>query len=164
MHFQFDIANNSSTPPAPPQPVTPETVPDLLRQMLEQQNKLLTQLIQVQTEHLNQVRAAAQDNLARWRNLLARWQNDYPAFGEHCKKAYPLMEKAYVEMLATMVDELGQEEDEALNNEFSVQEFLDRYGMRVGQFSHLLTIIGPLSEAHQQNEASKSATGGPGVQ
>ncbi len=144
MHFQFDVAS-SSTPSAPPVPATPETVPDLLRQILE-----------VQREQLNHARATALDNLARWRQLLARWQDEHPEFAGYCKKAYPLLEKSYVQMLANMVEELSEQGDDALDGDFAVQEFLDRYGMKLGQLSHLISIIGPLSEAaHQQDEASK---------
>jgi hypothetical protein len=97
--------------------------------------------------------AAAQDAQARWRNLLARWQSQHPEFANFCRQAYPLLEKAYVGMLDGMADELTQQGDEALENDFSVQEFLDRYGMRVGQLSHLLSVVGPLAEAASQNDA-----------
>ena len=99
---------------------------------------------------------AAQDNLGRWRQLLGRWQNEYPEFAGQCKKAYTAMEKAYVQVLARMVEELSAQDDDAFDSEFAVQEFIDRYGMKVGQLSHLMSIVGPLSEAaHQQEEASK---------
>lgn len=155
MQFQFDIASTSSTPPPQPQPQGPEAVPILLYQILELQRDQLKQILDVQKEHLNHARATSHDNLARWRNLLARWEKDHPEFAEHCKKAYPLMEKAYVQMLAHLVEELTQQEDDALDSDFAIQEFLDRYGQKVGQLSHLLGIIGPLSEAAQQNEAAK---------
>jgi transketolase len=155
MHFQFDVPTSTSISAVSPQPSGPEAVPDLLRQILDLQRDQFNQILEVQKEHLHHVRTAAQDNLSRWRNLLARWQNDHPEFAEQCKKAYPLMEKTYVQMLVNMVEELSEQEDDALDNEFAVQEFLDRYGMKLGQLSHILSIIGPLSEAAQQNEASK---------
>lgn len=143
MQFQFNVA--SSANPAPPPPITPETVPDLLRQMLE-----------VQREQLHHARVTAQDNLARWRQLLSRWQEDHPDFAGSCQKAYPLMEKAYVQMLVTLVEEIADQDGDALDGDFAVQEFLDRYGMKLGQLSHIISIIGPLSEAaHQQEEARK---------
>jgi hypothetical protein len=134
--------------------VTPETVPDLLRQMLELQRDGFSQMLELQKEQLNHARATSQDNLSRWRNILTRWAEAYPEFAEHCKMAYPLMERSYVQMLANMVEELSQQGDDALDTEFTVQEFLDRYGMKIGQLSHLLGIVGPLSEAAQQNEAA----------
>ncbi len=159
MQFQFDVATNNATPPASaaaapqqPTPATPESVPELLRQMLELQREQLHQLVELQREQLTQARAASQDSLARWRNLLSRWQKDLPEFAPNCKQAYPLLEKAYVHILAGMVEEIAQQGDEALDNDFSVQEFLDRYGMRLGQLSHLLSVIGPLAEAANQAE------------
>lgn len=153
MQFQFDVATNNAAPPPAPQQPSAETVPDLLRQMLELQREQLAQLVELQREQLNQARAASQDSLARWRNLLTRWQKDQPDFAGNCKQAYPLLEKAYVQILSGLVEELSQQGDEALDNEFAVQEFLDRYGMRLGQLSHILSVIGPLAEAANQGEA-----------
>jgi hypothetical protein len=154
MPFQFDVVTSTTPPPAPQAPA--ETVPEILRQMLELQREQFAQLVELQREHLNQTRAAAQDALGRWRNLLARWQKDLPDLASNCKQAYPLLERAYVQMLSSLVDELAQQGEDALDTEFAVQDFLDRYGMRVGQLSHILSVIGPLAEAASQGEAKSS--------
>jgi hypothetical protein len=158
MQFQFSTAAPSTPPLAVPQ--QPIDATELLRQMLElqrestaQERDTLAQMLTVQQEHLNHVRAVAQDAQARWKNLLTRWQTQYPDFTNQCKLAYPLLEKAYVGLLVGMVDELAQQGDDALDSDFSVQEFLDRYGMRIGQLSHLLSVLGPLAEAAGQAEA-----------
>jgi hypothetical protein len=154
MQFQFNVASNASAPPVPPP--TAANIPELLRLILEVQREQLGQILEVQKEQLQHARATAQDNLSRWRQMLSRWQEEQPDFAAHCMKAYPLMEKAYVQMLARMVEELNAEDADSLESEFGVQEFLDRYGMKIGQFSHLLGIIGPLSEAaHQLEQANK---------
>ncbi len=155
MQFQFDIGSTSK--PVPIQPTLPavEMVPHLLNQILELQREQLGQILQVQLEHLQHVRAMTQDQIARWRNVLPRWAEDHPELAERCKTAYPILEKAYVQLLIGVVEDLAEQGDEALDNEFAVQEFVDRYGMRIGQFSHILGIIGPMSEAAQQNEAAK---------
>jgi transketolase len=155
MQFQFDIASTAAAPPKPlPQP-TSESVPELLRQMMEMQREGFTQMLELQREHLNHARTVAQENQARWRHLLARWEKDHPELADSCKTAYPRMEKSYAQLLANLVEEIAEAGDDALDTEFSVQEFLDRYGMKVGQLSHLLGIIGPLSEAAQQADAAK---------
>jgi len=158
MQFQFDLTSANNAPPVVPQ--QPLDAAELLRQLLElqrdaaaQQRDAYAQLLAVQTEHLNHVRAAAQDAQARWKNLLTRWQNLHPEFSNQCKQSYPLLEKAYVGLLVGMVEELAQQGDDALENDFSVQEFIDRYGMRIGQLSHLLSVLGPLAEAAGQAEA-----------
>lgn len=153
MQFQFGVAAVNTPSPTPP---PAGTVIELLRQMLEVQRDQLGQILEVQKEQLHHARVTAQDNLLRWRQLLSRWQKEYPAFSDQCRKAYPVMEKAYVQMLARMVEDISQQDDDTLDNDFAVQEFLDRYGMKIGQFSQLLSIVGPLSEAaHQLEEANK---------
>jgi hypothetical protein len=154
MQFQFDVASGGTGVIRPPQP---QSVMEVMQQLVDlhhHQFNQMNQLLELQREHLNHVRTVAQENLARWRNLLARWKDDQPELAEHCKTAYPLVERAYVQLLAGVVREVAELGDDALDNDFSLQEFLDRYGQKVGQLSHLLSIIGPLSEAAQQNEAA----------
>jgi hypothetical protein len=155
MQFQFDIASTSAKSP-PPQP-TPlgDGIADLLRAMYEMQRDQLAQILEVQKEQLNHARAQSQENLGRWRHLLSRWETEHPDFAEYCKRAYPILEKSYVQLLVNMVEEVADRGEESLDNEFGVQEFLDRFGARVGQLSHLMSIVGPLSEAAAQLEAAK---------
>src|SRR5688500_14646611 len=121
MQFQFDIVSQTPTPPAPPS--TGDAHIDLLRQILEVQRDQLAQMLQVQREHLNLARSLAQDNNARWRTLLGRWQKDLPDLNGQCKQAYPILERAYVHMIASMVEEVSQQDPDSLDNEFAVQDF-----------------------------------------
>jgi hypothetical protein len=156
MNFQFDIL--SQTPAAPPPPAQPgEINAELLRQILELQRDQLGQILQTQREHLALARGMAQDNNARWRTLLGRWQKDVPFFVDHCKQAYPTLERAYVQMIAAMVEEVCDKEPDELDNEFAVQDFLDRYGMRLSQLGHLVHLVGSLAEAAGQSEGPMAA-------
>lgn len=154
MQFQIDIGSQDPAAPAPP--LVPDQPTDLLRQILELQRDQLAQILQVQRDHLAQVRAAALDNNNRWRNLLSRWHQDLPSFMDHCKRAFPVLEKAYIEMLAGMVEELS-EQAEDLENDFALQDFLDRYGNRLSQLGQLMYLSGSLAEAAHQNEAAAAA-------
>ena len=156
MQFQFDIASSTNVTLPKPQPATPETVADLLRQLLDLEREGFQQMLNLQAEHLNHVRAMAQENLARWRSLLSKRKDEHPEFGDFCKKAYSVMETAFVQLLETMARDVAEQGEDGFDSEFAIQEFIDRYGMKVGQFSHLMSIIGPLSEAaHQLDELAK---------
>ncbi|MSU78128.1 MAG: hypothetical protein EXS16_08535 [Gemmataceae bacterium] len=156
MQFQFDIGSNVR-PASPTQPPTgSDAVTQVLYQMLELQRDGFSQMLAVQREQLKFAQAKAADSVSRWRNILGRFDEEQPDFAANCKSAYPIIEKVYVRLLASMVDDLAQNGDDTLDSEFALQEFIDRYGMRVGQLSHLLGIIGPLSEAaHQNDQAAK---------
>jgi hypothetical protein len=139
MNFQVDVSSalapTSAEPPAPT-PLPPNEAVDLLRQLLE-----------VQREQLAYQRAAAasHDMTARWRAFLARWQNEFPDLSDNCRRAMPLLERCYGQLIADLTDRLAEED--ALDSEFAVQEFLDRYGMRLAQLGTILNLVAPLAEA-----------------
>ena len=144
MQFQFDIAA-CHTPASPPSPEGAGTPVDLLRQILE-----------LQKEHLAHLKAtaAAHDPNARWRALVARWQEEFPGLPDTCRQALPILERAYGAIIASLVDELRQNTSDALDNEFALQDFLDRYGMRLGQLGNILNLVTPLAEAASPKETS----------
>ncbi len=156
MQYQIDIGSSVTPTPQPIQAVPGDVAVQVLCQMLEVQREGFSKMLALQREQLNFAQAKAADSVSRWRGILGRYASDQPAFAENCKTAYPILEKVYINMLATMVDELATNDEDTLESEFAVQEFLDRYGMRVGQLSHILGIVGPLSEAaHQNDQAAK---------
>jgi hypothetical protein len=140
MNFQFDVSQFLVSPPpvTEPPPTPPSEAVDLLRQLLE-----------VQREQLNYARAAAaaHDSVSRWRAFLSRWQNEFPYLGEDCRKALPLLERTYGKLIADLGAQLREEGDGALDTDFALQEFLDRYGMKLAQLGTILNLVAPLAEA-----------------
>jgi hypothetical protein len=114
-------------------------------QILEVQRQILAQL---------QATAAAQDATIRWRSLLARWNEEFPHLPKACRQALPILERAYGNIISDLVDELHQNEEEGMANDFALQDFLDRYGIRLGQLGNILNLVGPLAEASAQKESS----------
>ncbi len=144
--YNFQIESNAGNPP--PQQPSPASVPaeaiDLLRQMLE-----------VQREQLNYLRstAAAHDSGARWRAFLNRWSDEFPDLSATCKKALPVLEQTYGKLICELTEHLSSNGSDALDTDFALQEFLDRYGMRLGQLGTILNLVAPLAEAGPQGEA-----------
>lgn len=120
------------------QPPQVGVVPQLLRQLIglqQQQNNLLKAML------------AHQDSGARWRNFLARWAEEFPNIGPACKQAAPVLERAYLSLLRELTDRVNAADADDLENEFALGEFLDRFGMRLGQLSNILGQVGPLADA-----------------
>jgi hypothetical protein len=141
-HFQIDVSSAMpATPVEPPAPPATETV-DLLRQLLEVQREQLA---------LQRAAAAAHDHTARWKAFLARWHQEFPDLAEGCRKTLPLLERTYGRLISELTARL-RDEDDALDNDFGLQEFLDRYGMRLAQLGTILNLVAPLAEAGSQNE------------
>jgi hypothetical protein len=138
MHFQYVVAPPTIAVPVPP-PVPPG----------DGHSSLLRELIDVQREQLAYLRAAheAQNAAARWQAFLNRWAEEFPGVGEGCQKAFPLIERAFLRLLDDVTRRLTDEDAEGIEDEFSLGEFLDRYGMRLAQLGNVLNILGPLADA-----------------
>ncbi len=145
MQSSFDI-NSLTANPTNPSNNSGELLVHLLQQILETQRQQLAQM---------QATAAAHDAGARWRNLVARWKEEFPELPQSCKKALPILEKAYGSIISSMIEELQDNDEDALYNEFTLQDFIDRYGMRIGQLGNILNLVGPLAEVGSQNESPK---------
>ena len=144
MNFQIDVSSAVPYPAAEPPAKTGESSETV---------ELLRQLLEVQREQLACQRAA-QDMTARWRAFLSRWQPDFPDLADNCKKALPHLERCYGQLLRELTDKLNDEEEHGLDNEFALQEFLDRFGMRLAQLGTILNLVAPLAEAGSQNESA----------
>jgi hypothetical protein len=96
---------------------------------------------------------ATHDANARWRAFLARWREDFPELPESCQQALPILERSYSALIAELAEYLRQDGNETLDTDFALQEFLDKYGMRLAQLGTILNLVAPLAEASQQGES-----------
>lgn len=146
MNFQIDVSSGlgklPAEPPVPAATTNPEVV-ELLRQILEVQREQLTH---------QRAAAAAHDMTSRWRSFLSRWHHEFPDLSDGCRKAMPLLEKAYGRMIAELTERLN--EDDPLDSDFALQDFLDRFGMRLSQLGTILNLVAPLAEAGAASESS----------
>src|SRR5262249_50760779 len=111
---------------------------------------ILRQILEVQKEQLQLTRAvvAANDGSQRWKTFLARWGDQYPDLAATCKDVLPRLERAYIDLMSELTSRVHDEGDEALDSEFALSEFLDRYGRRLGQIGTILNLVTPLAEAY----------------
>jgi hypothetical protein len=141
MNFQpIDVTPTLPSSPVEPAPAPATPAPETV--------ELLRQILEVQREQLAQQRAAAaaHDATARWRGFLQRWQEEFPDLSDACRKAMPHLERCYGRLIAELTDKLNDEND-GVDNDFALQEFLDRYGMRLAQLGTILNLVAPLAEA-----------------
>ena len=133
---------------APPETPSPELA-DLLRQLVALQQEQVSVLKAQQ--QAQQTQQANQDGNARWRSFLSRWDSEFPGIGSACKHALPMLERAYLTLIRELTDKLASDPD-AISDDFLLSEFLDRYGMRLGQLGNLLSQLAPLADASTSTE------------
>jgi hypothetical protein len=130
------------TPPLPiplPDP-TPSTreIADLLKQLIGLQQEQVALL---------KTQIANQDNSSRWRSFLARWEQEFPNIGMACKQVLPVLERTYLGLIRDLTDRFSASDGDELCDEFVLSEFLDRFGIRLGQLGNIVSQIAPLAEA-----------------
>ena len=143
MNFQMDVT------PTVPANVLPPTPADTNSEVVS----LLKQILEVQQEQLAFLRAA-HDAGSRWRAFVARWREDFPGLAASCRDSMPHLERSYGALIAELGQHLREQGADGLDTDFSLQEFLDRYGMRLAQLGTILNIVAPLAEASSQGESS----------
>jgi hypothetical protein len=73
--------------------------------------------------------------------------------GAGCRQSVPVIERAFLKLLDELTRRVADDDAEDLENEFTLSEFLDRYGMRLAQLGNVLNILGPIAEAAKAAEA-----------
>jgi len=130
------------TPPLPiplPEPTTStREIADLLKQLIG---------LQQEQVGLLKTQVANQDNATRWRSFLARWEQDFPNIGGACKQALPILERTYLGLIRDLTERVNSPDAHDLDDEFVLSEFLDRFGIRLGQMGNILSQLAPLAEA-----------------
>ena len=121
-----------------PDPVSPgREIADLLRQVVSLQQEQIGLL---------KVQLAGQDSSAKWRSFLSRWESEFPQIGPACKQALPVLERAYLGLVQELTERVNSGDAAELNDEFVLGEFLDRFGIRLGQLGNILGQLAPLAE------------------
>jgi hypothetical protein len=117
---------------------------------------LLRQIVDIQREQLTHLQAfsAAHDTSSRWRAFLARWRDDFSDLPEACRQSVPILERTYGKLIAELTDHLCENGNEALDSDFALQDFLDRFGMRLAQLGTILNLVAPLADASSPSEST----------
>jgi hypothetical protein len=110
---------------------------------------LLRQLVGLQQEQIGLIKAqaAGQDSGSKWRSFLARWESEFPNIGAACKLAMPALERAYLGLIHELTERVNATDAGELDDEFVLGEFLDRFGIRLGQLGNILSQLAPLADA-----------------
>jgi hypothetical protein len=134
-------------PPAVP---LPETPPPPVREV----TALLRQLVGLQQETVTLLKTqlAQHDTSGRWKAFLNRWSHEFPNIGGACKQAVTTLERAYLTLVRELTERVNGTDEADITDEFVLGEFLDRYGIRLGQLGNILGQLGPLADAASNPE------------
>jgi hypothetical protein len=149
--MQFDVASVNTATPKEIAKSTPSVSADLLRQLLDVQR----QQLEIMKAHQAQAQAAmeAQNKKRAW---FDRWQDEFPDLPEAARHIMPILERAYLRLMANAVEEIRDGGDDGLESDFAVRDFVDRFGFTLAHLSGILTALTPLTEVANQAQESEA--------
>ncbi|MFM8173309.1 MAG: hypothetical protein ACKN81_07170, partial [Pirellulaceae bacterium] len=107
-----------------------------MRQMIqhqEKQNQLLEQLLSA----TNQMQKQRQTELQQWKEA-------NPHLAKACRKAADTLSRVQTQFLESMTEEIAENQEDLLDGEFVLQEFVDKYGPRLAHLNGLLQVVAQL--------------------
>jgi hypothetical protein len=108
----------------------------LMRQLViaqERQNQLMEQMIQ------NNVNAQKQRA-----NELQQWKDANPKLARACRRAAESLSRVQAQFLESITDEVEANEEDLLDGEFVLSEFVDRFGPRLAHLNGVLQVLAQL--------------------
>ena len=132
--FSIDVSAEPGAPSPASNPA--EATIALLHQVVagqQRQNQLLEQLVQ------------ATVNVQKQRTTeLQQWKDANPHLARSCRKAAETLSRVQTEFLETLTDEIDEHQENLVEGDFMLNEFVDRYGPRLAHLNGVLQVLAQL--------------------
>ena len=122
----------------------PEGVIDINDSMV----RLLHEMLHVQRQQVELTRELLQftrENRQRQQAELEAWQRDNQGVVERCREVLGTLSRIHSALLGDMADHINENEEMLLENDFSMSEFVDRFGPRLHHLSAMLSVFKQVS-------------------
>jgi chromosome segregation ATPase len=145
-----------------PAAVTPGTTDPvvLLHALVSIQSQTLDvqrQILENQRQQLELAREAAQiarDQRSRQIAELERWQSSHEGVIEDCRGALSQLETVHSALMAELARYVDENHENLVEGDFSLSDFVDRFGPRLAHLNTMLAVLRPLAAAQKKAESA----------
>ena len=120
---------------------------ELQRQMLEIQRQ--------QLELIRETTQVAREQRARQVAELERWQTSHGDVLDPCKRTLGQLEQVHASLLRELSEYVAEYHENLLDADFTLSDFVDRFGPRLAHLNTMLAVLRPLAAAQQNQQAKK---------
>ncbi len=109
---------------------------------------LLKEILRIEYEQLQLLREMVQSQReARQRQAmeLLQWQKEHPELVEKCREALGALVRVHSGLLEDLADHVVENEEMLLESDFSLSDFVDRFGPRLHHLSAALSVLKQVS-------------------
>lgn len=126
-----------------------------LVQIQGQQYELVRQMHEMQRQQLELMRETTQfsrDQRARQAADLERWQTGHDAVLDDCKQSLSRLESVHANLMRELTEYVEENHENLAEGDFTLSDFVDRFGPRLAHLNTILAILRPLAAAQKKNE------------
>ena len=156
-----------ATPPAPPNPAEAANLLQFLANVQSQQFELTRQIaesqrqmLDIQRQQLELMRENIQyirDQRARQIADLEKWQLGHDSVIDDCKRALNQLEPVHAAVMREVADYVEENHDNLMEGDYSLSDFVDRFGPKLAHLNTILSILRPIAAANKKPDAPKPA-------
>jgi hypothetical protein len=143
IYTQVDVTAASAHPASAAHSGVEQT--ELLREVLAAQdrtNEILEELVNIMaTSHKQRLQE------------LHQWKNANPRLANSCREAAEALSRVQVEYLERMTEEINDTAEDMTYGEFTLNEFVDRFGPRLAHLNGVIQVLAQLSSAAPQPQS-----------
>lgn len=131
----------------------------LLHLMVNLQNHTLDalrQLLEVQRQQLDLSREIVQVNReqrARQGAELERWQAGHEHVIDLCRDTLGRLEQVHASLMSDMANYVEENHENLMDGDFSLSDFVDKFGPRLAHLNTMLAVLRPLAVANKKAES-----------
>jgi hypothetical protein len=140
--------------------VTAASQPRSVLSQGEEQVELLREVLAAQdrTNELLEELVSTMATRERQRNQeLHQWKKANPDLADDCRTAAELLSKVQVEYLDRLTEEINDTQDDLVDGEFMLNEFIDRYGPRLAHLNGVIQVLAQLGTNSTANATESQA-------
>jgi hypothetical protein len=112
--------------------------------------ELQRQMLDLQRQQFEMIRETTQftrDQRARQIADLERWQQGHGSVLEACKDTLTRLEQVHASLMGELAAYAEEHHDNLLEGDFSLSDFVDRFGPKLAHLNTMLAVLRPLAAA-----------------
>src|SRR5262245_22352328 len=124
---------------------------NLQNQTLEMQRQILETQRQ-QLEISRELRQVSRAQRARQGAELERWQAGHEHVLDSCRETLGRLEQVHAALMGDLANYVEENHDNLMEGDFSLSDFVDRFGPRLAHLNTMLAVLRPLTAVNRKSD------------
>ena len=154
--YRMEVSPTGQGPSAVHNPNDPVVLLHVMVNLQNQTLDSLRQMLEVQRQQLDLTREIVQvgrEQRARQGSELERWQAGHDHVLDACRDTLGRLEQVHASLMGELANYVEDNHENLMEGDFSLSDFVDRFGPRLAHLNTMLAVLRPLAAANKKNES-----------